>query len=460
VADTFGRPLGPHVMDDGALVVCDAEHGLLRLDISGTGPSLPGGLVLRRGGRALRPPGTGRDLTSMDTSTPISESTTRHADLKDLVSLLREQQARKVDIVAPPASLRATKGRLLISDTEPILSPTGVTSTDGVYRPTATCEKGIAEKLKINLPYLRKCREGAIELWDVNVNGWLDRVPPDQNFLIRGFRGADGGTGVARAVLSDSYKSVDHLDVLTAALDGVDQAGVPITVQGCDLTEQRMYVRICSPAVEVLAPRLLEGYRSPFTGAEGAANPVVWGGFVITNSETGCGAAAITPRIVFRVCDNGYTITADAHLAVHLGGRLDEGVIDWSGETHRKNLELITAKTKDAVRRFLTPAYVQKIVTTMEASADVPIVRPADTIQVVSQQLHVLVDGALARLLPLDLTQFQAVSANDPGQPGLELVCVRCGNRIGAPDKSLLDALIEAAAAHPCPSRTGPRVAG
>ncbi|MEV6987330.1 DUF932 domain-containing protein [Sphaerisporangium sp. NPDC051017] len=324
----------------------------------------------------------------MTTPAPADVLTTRHADLKDLVTLLRDQQGRKVDVVAPPTALRAERGRLIISGTEPILTPTGVTSTDGVYRPTATCEKGIAEKLKINLPYLRKCREEAIDLWDVNVNGWLDRVPHDHRFLIRGFRGSGAGPGIARALLSDSYKRVDHLDVLTAALDGVEQAGVPITIQGCDLTEQRMYVRVYSPAVQVLAPKLLEGYRSPFTGAEGAANPVVWGGFVITNSETGCGAAAITPRIVFQVCDNGHTITADSHRAVHLGGKLDEGVIDWSGQTHQKNLELITAKTTDAVRRFLTPAYVQKIVTTMEARAGVPIVRPAETIHLVSQQLR------------------------------------------------------------------------
>ncbi|MET8160375.1 DUF932 domain-containing protein [Sphaerisporangium sp. NPDC005289] len=324
----------------------------------------------------------------MTTPAPAEELTTRHADLQDLVALLRDQQGRKVDIVTPPTALRADRGRLLISGAEPILTSTGVTSTDGAYRPTVTCEKGIAEKLKINLPYLRRCRSEAVDLWDTNVNGWLDRLPRDQKFLVRAFRGSGNGPGVARALLSDSYKRVDHLDVLTAALDGVEQAGVPIQVQGCDLTEQRMYVRVFSPAVEVIAPRLLEGYRSPFTGAEGAANPVIWGGFVITNSETGCGAAAITPRLVVRVCDNGYTITADAHRAVHLGGKLDEGVIDWSGRTHRKNLELITAKTTDAVRRFLTPAYVQKIVTTMEAKAGVPIVRPAETIQIVSQQLR------------------------------------------------------------------------
>jgi hypothetical protein len=34
------------------------------------------------------------------------------------------------------------------------------------------------------------------------------------------------GTGVARALLSDGYKRIDHLDVLTAIMDGVHQAGI------------------------------------------------------------------------------------------------------------------------------------------------------------------------------------------------------------------------------------------
>jgi hypothetical protein len=49
---------------------------------------------------------------------------------------------------------------------------------------------------------------------------------------------------------------------------------------------------------------------------------------------------------------------------------------------------LITAKTTDAVRRFLNPAYVNKIITQMEAEAGVPITRPAETIQIVSAQLR------------------------------------------------------------------------
>jgi hypothetical protein len=320
-------------------------------------------------------------------SVASDQFTARHANLGDLVALLRDQQGRKLDIVAPPSSLRAESGGIVIAGAEPIITPTGVTSADGMYRPTVTCEQGIAEKLKINLPYLRRCREQAPDLWDVNVNGWLSRLPADAKFLIRCFRG-EGGTGVARALLSDSYRRVDHLDVLTAVLDGVERAGAPITVQDCDLTEKRMYVKVYSTAVKVLAPKLLDGYRSPFTGARGEQNPTIWAGFIITNSETGSGAASIIPRLLFEVCKNGATITTDAHRAVHLGGKLDEGVVDWSGETQQKNLDLITAKTTDAVQRFLNPAYVQKIVTEMEEQAGIPVNRPADTIEYVSQQLR------------------------------------------------------------------------
>jgi len=46
-------------------------------------------------------------------------------------------------------------------------------------------------------------------------------------------------------------------------------------VDGCDLTERRMYVRVTCEQVRVLAPALLAGYRSPFTGAAGADKSTV-----------------------------------------------------------------------------------------------------------------------------------------------------------------------------------------
>jgi hypothetical protein len=309
----------------------------------------------------------------------------RHATLEDLAALLRDQQARKVDVVAPAAAIRANGARLTVGGTEPALGPDGVTMTTGTYSPTDLCDQGIADKLGIPGAYLRKLREHKPALYDENVNGWLEG--DGRRFLLRCLRGRNG-TGVARAFLSDGYKIIDNLDVLLAALDGVRQSGFPVRIDGCDLTERRMYVRVVCEQVAVMAPLLLAGYRSPYTGASGADNPVVSAGFVLTNSETGCGAFALTPRLVARVCDNGMTITRDATRAVHLGERLDEGVVTWSGNTLDKVLALITAKTTDAVATFLNPAYVEREVRAMERTAGHPVADPQQTIETVSARLR------------------------------------------------------------------------
>jgi hypothetical protein len=310
---------------------------------------------------------------------------TRNATLTDLAGLLRDQQARKVDIVAPAAAIRACGGRLVVDDSAPVLGPGGVTMSAGSYVPTEVCDQGIADKLGIPAGYLRRLREQRPGLYDANVNGWLEG--DGRRFLIRCLRGESGG-GAARAFLSDGYKFIDNLDVLLAALDGVRASGVPVEVEGCDLTERRMYVRVVCEEVAALAPALLAGYRSPFTGASGAENPVVSAGFIITNSETGCGAFTLMPRLVVQVCRNGMTITRDAMRAVHLGERLDEGVVTWSGNTRDKTLALITAKTTDAVGTFLNPGYVQAALRAIERDAGHELADPPEAVRAVSQRLR------------------------------------------------------------------------
>ena len=68
------------------------------------------------------------------TSAVPSAPGARHATLEDLAALLRDQQARKVDIVAPAAAIRAQDARLVVDGTEPVLGPDGVTATAGVVR--------------------------------------------------------------------------------------------------------------------------------------------------------------------------------------------------------------------------------------------------------------------------------------------------------------------------------------
>jgi len=67
----------------------------------------------------------------MTTSPSAPVLTTRHATLADLAALLRDQQARKLDVVAPAAALRSAGARLVIDQSEPQLSADGVTMTAG-----------------------------------------------------------------------------------------------------------------------------------------------------------------------------------------------------------------------------------------------------------------------------------------------------------------------------------------
>ena len=325
-------------------------------------------------------------MTSDDTDS-TTPTGARNVTLADLAAMLRGQQARKVDIVAPATAIRARDGHLVIDGTDPVIRADGVTMTTGAYAPTLVCDQGLADKLGIPSQYLRRLREQRPGLYDANVNAWLNG--DSRRFLIRCLRPATGdGPGAALAFLSDGYRRIDNLDALLAALDGVRQAAVPVEVDGCDLTERQMYVRVVCEQVRALAPALLAGYRSPFTGAAGANNPVIFAGFVISNSETGCGAFTLTPLLVLQVCRNGMTITRDASRYVHHGERLEEGVVAWSGNTLDKTLELITARTTDAVTAFLEPGYVERVTRAIAAQAGHPVTDPQEAVAVVSQRLR------------------------------------------------------------------------
>ena len=314
----------------------------------------------------------------------------RNADLESLVAILRGQQPRKYDFVTPVSTISSYLGDLVIEGAEKQLGEDGVTDVSGYYKPTAICDGGLAEKFGIPPGYLTMLRHEDPDLYDANVNGRARHAKFEgKRFLVRVLRneGSDTG-GVARAFLSDYYKPIDNLDVLMTVLEGVAAAGVEVQIHGCDLSDRRMYVQIHSEAVRVAAPTLLKGYRSPFTGQEGKDLPLVFAGFTVSNSEVGHGAFSIVPTVRIQVCRNGAQISKEAIRAQHLGGQLPDGDITWSDTTQQKNLDLIKAKTADAVRAFLSEEWLQRQIDKMEAQAGVQIAKPEETIQVVADKLR------------------------------------------------------------------------
>lgn len=352
---------------------------------------------------------------------------TRNASLEDLVDILRQRQSKRHDIVVSASQVHSKNGNLVVKNAEKEITDSGVTDVDGTYRPTEWCDGQLSEKLGIPRQYVRKLRTEAVDMLDANINGWIHgkyrrgvdgllyevRPADDRKFLVRTF--SDGnGTGVARSVLSDSYGTLDDVDFLTAALAGVRDSGVEVEVRNCSLSDSKMFVDVFAPAVSAAAPVLLNGYRNPFshpdldarrqhgrndvewqrqadkyglgTAPDGA--PIVFSGFRITNSEVGAGAATICPLLLVQVCTNGMKVSQDAVRKVHLGQRLDQGIVQYSADTQRKAIDLVTAQARDAVKTFLDVQYLERALARIESKAGKPVEgNPTAVIETVGKAL-------------------------------------------------------------------------
>lgn len=329
-------------------------------------------------------------------------TTARKTSLAGLLDILNAQADVRYDVVASAADLEMRHGNLLVRGgaVDIVDDPTGglgVASVAAHLAPTGVFDEGVANRFNIPLKYVRTMRDrvaadvrevsavNAPTLYDENVNYWLTE-DPGRRHLVRGFRTDDAHeVGIARALLSDRYKPIDNYDVLYATLDGVRQAGVNVDITG-DLSDRKMCVRLVCPEVSAYAPELLNGYRSPYSGDAGADNPTVFAGFVIKNSETGGGAFTIVPRLVVQVCSNGLQMTTDAVREVHLGGKLDEGVVRWSDDTNRRELELVTARTRDAVATFLDADYMTAKIAELRLLADATVEQPVKALHKIGRK--------------------------------------------------------------------------
>lgn len=316
-------------------------------------------------------------------------------DVQQIVGVLNDQQAHKIDLVVPVQQLAFVGGNLSITGREPELTENGFYDVNGLYRPVGGARNQVSTVLDIPKKYVDKLVVEDVSLLDHNLNELVKLVArnrPDQKQLVRLIWGEDanfpGSAGVFRALLSDRYAIYDNLDTLLAVLDGLHSAELGIEhIKAIDLSHNRLYLSVRAPQINALAPELLQGYRSPFSGASGTDNPVVDAGIEFSNSEVGGGAFQIRPVIWVQVCSNGLVQKRDALRKVHLGGRLEEGQINWSNATREAANRLVKEQVKDATESFLTPDYVQAAVDRMTAEAGIELAKPEEVIKQVSREL-------------------------------------------------------------------------
>lgn len=299
-------------------------------------------------------------------------TTARNANLPTLVTMLQDRAARSVDLVVPATAISAYKGNFHVKGSEPRLTEDGVTSVDGVYHLSTVALEGVADRTGVPIRYLREVHAERPELFSAIVNHhWrggfskdhVTHEPDSRSFMLRTLLAKQiGQPNILRAVLSDKYKRIDDLEVATAILTGLQKAGIADAKVSGDLTERKMMLRIEVPRIATEGKALVENYRSPYR-KEGEQSPMIHAGLEVRTSSVGCGAFEIVPRIVIEACSNGLRVDALGKIReVHLGGRLEQGIVSWSDDTERKNMELLQAKTVDAVTTFLSPGFLTRAV--------------------------------------------------------------------------------------------------
>lgn len=329
------------------------------------------------------------------TAPSLDELTTplrRESDRQTFVGRLAAARNAAVDVVAPQAALHfevALDGddhEVTLSNVngEPILLPDGVADHLDA-RLTRTAFRQIGERLRIPVPFMDRLaahdRREARMLLDDNINT-LSSVD-DRSALYRYWRGSDGW--MLRALLSDRYAAIDNFDALRAIGAGMAQADASLddAEVDVDLSADRFRLRIAMPTISHAAPDLLDGYRSPFE-APGTPLPVLWAGLEFTNSETGHGAFAVAPRAVVQICRNGMTRPVEFRRA-HFGSALEEGVVDWSADTRRRALDLITSQVADAVATFMSTDYLERLADEMRAARGVRVESPSHAVEAVAR---------------------------------------------------------------------------
>ena len=295
-------------------------------------------------------------------------------DIPELVETIREQRARTKDYVIPAGGIDPVVN---YDDEDMPVEVSLRLKTNGGYTKwgvESQVHGQLAGKTGINAHYYRKMMAEAPDLLQTNLKYWFEKLAEKgKRYLVRML------DLNVRAFLSDRYRPIDHLDLLTTAvkiITGQGAGGVDYA-QGAKcfswtLTPTNMNVCLFNPAMQVDLNDLDKGvqfngdwerdshgwYKAKDT-REVSDRPspdkphVVFPACRITNSETGHGGLGIQAGFAELICSNAAWI-GEKFGTRHLGKTLEVDDV-LSPDTIRKQNEVIYAKTGDYVRQVFSP---------------------------------------------------------------------------------------------------------
>ena len=226
------------------------------------------------------------------------------SSIAELVTQLKTEKEQARDFILPTSELHIT------AEANPylVMDNRGAIETFAVNENT---HRQIAERIGIPYKYYDRMRKTYPELLAENVNGWFKKEPEDR--MLRTMN------GTARAFLSNKYRRIDNLELMSAIYPIIQQMD-GVSVHSCEVTESHLYLQLVTDKVSF----------------EIAKGDIVQAGFIISNSEIGLGAVSVQPLVYRLVCTNGMIAPEDGHRRFHTGKRV----------TSEENYELFTDQTK------------------------------------------------------------------------------------------------------------------
>lgn len=238
--------------------------------------------------------------------------------LQDIAVELERRSKAKRDFVAPSRHLSMVQdgGEFQIAVGE-----------HGYFGMRETAHEQVAGRLGIPKSYYDRMRQEAPALLARNVNHWL--LEGREQRMVRTL------DGQARALLSNRYRPLDDDSMAEAVLPALANSGC--SVESCEITERRMYIKAVSPRLQF----------------EVRKGDVVQAGLVVSNSEVGMGGVRVEPLVYRLVCSNGMIVQDHSLRKYHVGrgfGSDDDGAQElYRDETREADDRAFFMKVRDTV---------------------------------------------------------------------------------------------------------------
>lgn len=231
-----------------------------------------------------------------------------------------------------------------------------------------TAVRQIGAHLNIPGTYMDRMRSEAPGLMATTINEWLSLSEPIQR-LLRTY----SHEALLRAFLSNRYRRIDNIDILTTVLPILEKIPDAQFVSS-QITENKMYIKVVNPRLQ----------------AEVEKGDIVQAGIIISNSEIGSGSLTVQPLMYRLICLNG-TVVNDASIRkIHLGraNESDENLIMYRDETKIAEDKAFLMKIEDTVNSVIDEVVFKKIVQRMKDANQIHVTAPiSDFVELASKDI-------------------------------------------------------------------------